>query len=344
MTSVEQDVQKLAIDMTDQQKNKLLKLINKKTNEATQAERQKAAASASQVIQNAVTADKTAADLIKYGTAASRRPDIFDPTATAITDFVDEYESYIQILGLKGVTAVRAFLTYLTPRFQNQVREAGLGENDNWEDFKEKVVPLIQSLNNESKLIARLKLQKAKQEPGESMMDFGERLRKFGKSGYPARCEEPLREVVLKQALSMGVLQDEIGVQLLQEAFEEISFTDLLQSAAQLEIAYTAREVARVEPFLNVLAAERGSNQCWSCEQHGHYQRDCRAFNNYDLPHQNISSGAGCDEYRGAPQDGPYFTNYQDQWDSGPRPVNNQPFREEDFERRNNHDERNRKN
>eukprot|EP00116_Pleurobrachia_bachei_P004703 sb/3464965/ len=256
--------------------------------------REKAAASAAATAATIAATDnrdraKTSADMLKYGAIASRKPDIFDPTTTAISDFVEQYESYIQILGLTGPTAVKVFLTYLNSTFQNQVREAGLGDYDDWTDFKERVIPLLQSLSKESKLIARLKLQKAKQEPGESIMDFGEKLRKLGKSGYPARGEKALREAALHQALCMGVLRDEIGVQLLHEATRDVTFTELLQFAAQREIAYTARGEARDEAVsVSVLSAEtlstapitRGNGprnrQCWGCGQYGHPLRYCK--------------------------------------------------------------------
>lgn len=230
-------------DLTTEQKKALKKLILSKEKAAKEA---------------AESGSRASSDLLKYGATASRRPEIFDPENMAITDFVEQYESYITILNLKGTTAVRAFITYLNTKTQNQVREAKLDEVTDWDTFKERAIDLIQSCSKQSRMLARLKLQRAKQLPSESIMDFGDRLRTMGKAGYPEQKDKPLRETELIQALCMGVKKDEIGVELLHEANGKSSFNDLLRIATRFEMAYTARGEGR--PQINVLATERAKH------------------------------------------------------------------------------------
>ena len=88
-----EDLSKLGLtDLTEAQRKNLLKFIKKREQEAKEA----------------VNHDQL---VIKYGAAASRKPELFDPETTIIADYIDQFETYVALYGLQGSTAIRTFMT-----------------------------------------------------------------------------------------------------------------------------------------------------------------------------------------------------------------------------------------
>jgi hypothetical protein len=172
----------------------------------------------------------------RAGVAGTRRPEVFDPAKISITAYFECFEPFRQVVGLSDEAAVQSFQTYLGPKSLAVVQALTSASGANWTGFKADVIKAL-SFPREA-VQARFELKKATQRADETVAQFGERLRELGSLGY--RTDElAARESALKDALSGGVLRDEISIMLIGSTDE--TFAKCLEEAVKLDSAYRAR-------------------------------------------------------------------------------------------------------
>ena len=172
---------------------------------------------------------------------AGRKPSPFEPATMDIRNYIRGFELYKNAAALSDKDSIFAFLTYLDLDCQGKMERRSKTGSETWSDFKAAAVEILDGPSTQSPLDARLSLKGAKQRAGESVQDFGERIRKLGETGFPE--DGPAREANMRDALVAGVLKDEIGVVLIREMKNRSSFDELLREAKSLERSYKSRQV-----------------------------------------------------------------------------------------------------
>ena len=183
----------------------------------------------------------------RAGVAGSRRPEQFDPATMHIASYFDNFEPFRSIMNLDGSQAVNTFLTYLSPKALDTLIAQDVVHETNWKSFKNKAIDALKSPREAVQ--ARYELKKAKQRGDETVAQFGERLIKLGRLGY-TQSESRVMESILKDALSGGVLRDEIAIVLINK--QDDDFKDCLEEAVRLDTAYRARSTLKDEDNLHV--------------------------------------------------------------------------------------------
>ena len=234
-----------ALEITDQQKAQVRTLIDNAKRDASDA------------------AVEQAKIEFRAGVAGTRRPEVFDPTKISITAFFECFKPFRRVVGLADSNAIQSFQTYLDPKSLAVVQELDSASEDNWSNFKTEVIKVLSSPREAVQ--ARFELKKATQRADETVAQFGDRLRELGKLGY--RTEEIVAmESAMKDALSGGVIRDEISVFLIGSSEEP--FTKCLEEAVKLDCAYRARSTLKDEDNIavSVLKNERMSSTSHSAD------------------------------------------------------------------------------
>ena len=201
-------IEELGITLSEEQKQNVEDFIRKVKREASAS---------------AVTEAKME---FRAGVAGSRRPDPFEPSSMNITTFFDTFEPYRMVTGLEGQQAINTFLTYLDSKSLNTIVSI-TGLTSNWDGFKTMVIKALSSPREAVQ--ARFEIKRAKQGLDETVAQFGERLRDLGRLGYTVD-EQVALESILKDALSGGVLRDEISILLIGK---EGTFAECLEEAVK---------------------------------------------------------------------------------------------------------------
>ena len=220
-----------ALGLEDEQKRTVQDMIKKAKEEATLAATQQAKLD------------------FRAGVAGSRRPDMFDPATTHISAFFDNYEPFRAIMSLDGSAAINTLLTYLDRKSLNTLVTQNVTATTDWNTFRENAIAALSSPKEAVK--ARFELKKAKQRPDESVAQFGERLIDLAKLGYKLPDEQAAMISILKDALSGGVIRDEIAIALINMK-PDSSFKDFMDEAVKLDSAYRARSSLRDEDNVHV--------------------------------------------------------------------------------------------
>ena len=176
----------------------------------------------------------------RAGVAGSRKPDSYDPLSTNITSYLEGFEPFRAIMALTGGQAINTFLTYLDGPSRTTLAEKELTQLEDWNEFKERAMAVLSP--PKAGVQARYEIKKATQTPDESVAQFGKRLLELGKVGYRPE-DANARDSSLKDALSGGVLRDEVGVQLINNSHE--TFQQCLEEAIKLDASYRAREALK---------------------------------------------------------------------------------------------------
>ena len=218
-----------ALDATDEVKTAVRQMIKA----AEQAATKNAKEEASNLL------DQAKLDF-RAGVAGSRRPEQFDPSTMHISTYLENFEPFRVIMNLAGVQAVNTFLTYLNQKSLNTLINQGVVRETNWDNFKRKVIEALSSPREAVQ--ARYELKKAKQRVDETVAEFGERLCQLATLGYKEG-EDHAVQSILKDALSGGVLRDEIAIVLINK--QDSDFRDCLEEAIKLDSAYRARSTLK---------------------------------------------------------------------------------------------------
>ena len=189
------------------------------------------------LIENAILTAREDAKLeFRAGVAGSRRPDVFDPETMSISTFFDTFEPFKLLMNMTGVNAMNTFLTYLDRKSRTTLASQDLTNIVDWDQFKLRVCEILSSPREAVQ--ARFEIKKASQRPDETVAQFGDRLIDLGRLGFKAD-ENIARESALKDALSGGVLRDEIAVHLISNLDKTLQ--QCLEEAINLDSAYRAR-------------------------------------------------------------------------------------------------------
>ena len=176
----------------------------------------------------------------------------YDPATTSIVSFLDTFEPLRALLKLEGEIAVNAFLTHLDFKSRRRLKMHIASCGHDWPEFKEHVLRILSSPADA--YFARRQLMNAKQCPSENVSDFGERLLRLARIGYLPD-EKAASESMLKDALLLGLVKDEIAVPLMLKA-ESYDFLDCLREAILLDSAHYYRAVLKAERSNNERKAD----------------------------------------------------------------------------------------
>ena len=149
---------------------------------------------------------------------------------------------------LDGAAAINTLLTYLDRKSLNTLAAQNIVTTTNWEISRKNAIEALSSPRGAVK--ARYELKKAKQRADETVAQFGERLIELAKLGYKANEQEAM-ESIIKDALSGGVIRDEIAITLINMK-PETDFKAALEEAVKLDSAYRARSSLKDEDNLHV--------------------------------------------------------------------------------------------
>ena len=195
--------------------------------------------------------------------AGMHRPPMYSPTTMTIRQFLCGYEAFVRGLGLAESAIIRAFVTYLPPKLQERIGEAVNLVTSSWAAYKKGVRKILEDSSRYNELKARFDILKISQKVGESVHEFGERLRDLGNIGFPNKDPNARshRESVLKDALVAGILNDEVCLQLIR-CMNRMNFDELLVEAVTLESSHQARNtIRRMDDAVEV--SVRRTEKCW---------------------------------------------------------------------------------
>ena len=274
----------------------------------------------------ATTAVETAKLDFRAGVAGSRRPNTYDPSTTTIQAYFDMYEPFRYIMSMNGQQAVSTFLTYLDSKSLNLLVDKELTTEDDWDTFKAEVIKALSTPSVAVK--ARFEIKKATQFHDETVAQFGQRLLDLGKVGY-AENQIAARDSVLKDALSAGVLRDDLSMILIN--LSDRPFHELLAEAVKLDSSYQARQAIKAHDKVEVsvmkteldtretvdqdyfqaplpvryTGEERPQHnnwreprnnrnvQCFKCQEYGHYASNCTSLTNSFMPSPTVQGSRG---------------------------------------------------
>lgn len=229
-----------------------------------------------------------------------KKPTAFTPATMSVRQFICGYEAYVNVIGFNEATTIEGFVTYLDPKSQERVLQSTDLDKSSWKAYKKDVLNLLEDSSKYSELNARFNIRNIKQKVGETVHEFGQRLRDQGNIGFPGSDDHTIiwREAVLKDALAAGIAKDEVGIQIIRR-ISSMTFNELLREAVTLDISYQAREQIRsrsadiVENVgIAVLRTQteaegprhqqyidnRNDDSCLQCGEWGHLRRDCWQF------------------------------------------------------------------
>eukprot|EP00116_Pleurobrachia_bachei_P006211 sb/3466473/ len=178
-------------------------------------------------------------------TAAMRQPVMYSPAQMTIRQFLCGYEAFVNVLGLSEAAIIGGFVTYLPPKMQERIVESDL-DTSSWASYKEGARKILEDSSRYNALKARFDIRNTSQKAGESVYEFGERLRDLGNIGFPNTdpTARSSRDSVMKDALAAGIINDEVSIQLIRN-INDMSFNRLLEEAITLEISHQARNTIR---------------------------------------------------------------------------------------------------
>ena len=217
------------------------------------------------------TALDEAKSKMKNALVGIRKPDPYDPSVSTITKYFKLWETFSLSLELDDQKAVHTFLTYLDPKSHHKVTAQDAHRLKDFDDFRQEVITILSEPAME--IQARYQLADAKQNPGETVSDFVQRLVELAEMGF-REDEEELKKILLKDALAKGLSSRPIGLKII--AHEEWTFKEAYQHAAKQDALSRAFGDVSKEIEFSVLKTEEGSNViCYNCGDRGHFKRNC---------------------------------------------------------------------
>ena len=155
--------------------------------------------------------------------------------------YLENFENFASVMGVPIDFRYQSFVSYLPDKLKLKLRSLGLSNKKmkKWSTMKRIILKTLTP--PAEKLDARLKLDKAKQETGESIDDYVERLRLLVEKCYSKKDEKPIRERVMKDLFTSGLTDNQVGIEVLTYS-DTMSLDELVQMAIRRELAIQARE------------------------------------------------------------------------------------------------------
>eukprot|EP00116_Pleurobrachia_bachei_P001881 sb/3462143/ len=193
--------------------------------------------------------------------AACRQPSLYDHVTMDIEHFLIVFSRYVANLQLDDCEKITAFLTFLSPNTLKKILQTApeLAEECNlrWPQYRERIVQVVESLNREQALTARISLKSRVQKSGETFCEFAEALTTIAEQGWSRAEELPLREIVLKQALLSGAKNYWVRVWLIQNQ-EKYPYRELVAEANAVEVSHRVQEPDKRETVeVSVLRSQK---------------------------------------------------------------------------------------
>jgi hypothetical protein len=222
---------------------------------------------------------------------------------------------------LENRAAINAFRTYLDAKAQAALTESGALDAATWDLFKDAAIKALSPPL--ARVQARFEIKKATQGHDETVAQFGQRLLDLGKAGY-TQTEAVARDSALKDALSGGVIRDDLAIHLINMA--DRSFAEMLDEATRMDASHLARQALKEDGKYSVAVMNtqvereperqisREVNQvsfdnqfsnpqrnptsvtCFKCFRQGHYANQC-TFGSYDPRLANPLNNQGAQNY-----------------------------------------------
>lgn len=183
---------------------------------------------------------------VKVTATGLKKPSSYSPSTMTVRQFMCGYEAYVRAGDLSDSQAVKGLVTYLDPKSQERIAQAANLDKSSWENYKKGVLKILEDSSKYNALNARFDIRNAKQEAGETVHSFGERLRDLGIIGFPDATTMTTRDAALKDALAAGISLDEVAIQLIRN-INKMNFDELLEHAITLETSHQARKTIRVQ-------------------------------------------------------------------------------------------------
>eukprot|EP00116_Pleurobrachia_bachei_P000409 sb/3460671/ len=198
---------------------------------------------------------------VRLITAGLKKPATFTPSTMTIRQFIFVYEAYVEAMGMTETAAIKGFISFLDAKSVERLTHAvGSLDKSSWDAYKQSVCSILEDSSKYNTLSARFNLRNIKQKVGETVHEFGERLRDLGNIGFP-EIDAPSvasREAALKDALAAGITNDDIGIKLITSIADK-TFDEMLKTAITLDISHQARSTIRAREDnveVSVLRAE----------------------------------------------------------------------------------------
>lgn len=173
----------------------------------------------------------------KASVVSCKKPETYDSKTDVITRYLAIWEPFRRTMNLNNANAVSTFMTYLDKRSSHKVVAQGLHEERDWEAFKGKLTELLTTPTAGVK--ARYQLMSAKQQLGETVTDFVQRLTDLGDLGFKGE-QNTAREYTLKDALTRGLILSNIAERIIDEP--KWTFKESYQFAIRRDAAHQARK------------------------------------------------------------------------------------------------------
>ena len=212
---------------------------------------------------------------------AARKPPIFCD-GDDINSYLETWANYARILKIPDADKGRLLLTFLDTTSNEKMNAAKLSSNDknDWITVKKELKNVLETDNEQQ---ARAKLFALRQNPGETIEEFGRRLTKLATRAYGTDLNEiNARDLNIKDKFVYGLQNNSIALNLMAKM--EKSYAELYKEACNLEKNLETRKQTHNTGDIEILTTETGKltvplnktkNNCFNCGAAGHWAHSC---------------------------------------------------------------------
>ena len=212
---------------------------------------------------------------------AARKPPIFCD-GDDINSYLETWANYARILKIPDADKGRLLLTFLDTTSNEKMNAAKLSSNDknDWITVKKELKNVLETDNEQQ---ARAKLFALRQNPGETIEEFGRRLTKLATRAYGTDLNEiNARDLNIKDKFVYGLQNNSIALNLMAKM--EKSYAELYKEACNLEKNLETRKQTHNTGDIEILTTETGKltvplnktkDTCFNCGAAGHWAHSC---------------------------------------------------------------------
>ena len=220
---------------------------------------------------------------LKTQVSSFRKPQPYS-TEKDIKLYMDDFNSYREVVGLPKRVTYQTFVSYLPDKFKRRLRALQLSNAD-MEDWDALQPLLIQTLSPPiAKVRAKIELDGARQGTEESILDFVERLQTLVDQCYDKPNELAAKEFLLKDLFMRGLRDERVSISVLTEC-DSLDLQGLVKLAQKHELAVEAftlsKKPTKGEEMVSVLPV--AENQALPLPQNGKmYDKRCHGCGSTD--------------------------------------------------------------